>query len=137
MSNERSVKAIANLEQLYEVLSLYGTEQYVSFDLGMLSKYHYYTGIIFKVYTYGIGDAIVKGGRYDTLLSYFGKKAPAVGFAAVVDDILEAFSRQKIEIPLPDGKEVLYYSEDNFPDVLKQAQELRSRGVLVEMRRKD
>lgn len=137
VSNERSVKAIANLEQLYEVLSLYGTEQYVSFDLGMLSKYHYYTGIIFKVYTYGIGDAIVKGGRYDTLLSYFGKKAPAVGFAAVVDDILEAFSRQKIEIPLPDGKEVLYYSEDNFPDVLKQAQELRSRGVLVEMRRKD
>lgn len=61
----------------------------------MLSKYRYYTGVIFKVYTYGIGDAIVKGGRYDTLISYFGKQAPAVGFAAVVDDILEAFPDRK------------------------------------------
>ncbi|MFR3755581.1 MAG: ATP phosphoribosyltransferase regulatory subunit [Enterocloster sp.] len=32
--------------------------------LGMLSRYHYYTGIIFKAYTYGTGDYIVTGGRY-------------------------------------------------------------------------
>ena len=137
VSNERVKKAIDNLEQLYQVLTLYGVEKYVSFDLGMLSKYHYYTGIIFKVYTYGIGDAIVKGGRYDTLLSYFGKKAPAVGFAAVVDDILEAFSRQKIQIPVPAGKEIMYYTKDTFPKILKQAQEKRKKGLLVEMRRKD
>ena len=116
---------------------MYGTEKYISFDLGMLSKYRYYTGVIFKVYTYGIGDAIVKGGRYDTLISYFGKQAPAVGFAAVVDDILEAFSRQKIAMELPEGKEILTYTESNFPEVLKKAEELRKQGRLVEMRRKD
>jgi len=33
--------------------------------------------VIFKGYTYGVGDAIVTGGRYDKLLSYFGKNAPA------------------------------------------------------------
>ncbi|MGN1147889.1 MAG: ATP phosphoribosyltransferase regulatory subunit [Lachnospiraceae bacterium] len=135
--NERSVKAIEHLEKLYEVLSLYGTERYVSFDLGMLSKYRYYTGIIFKAYTYGIGDAIVKGGRYDSLLHHFGKDAPAIGFAAVVDDILEALSRQKVEITLPAPKKVLTYTQEDYPQVLKKAQEMRKAGILVEMVRKD
>lgn len=69
-------------ETLYEVLKAYGVSEYVSFDLGMLSKYRYYTGVIFKAYTYGVGDAIVKGGRYDRLLQQFGKEAPAIGFCA-------------------------------------------------------
>lgn len=137
VKNARSIKAIENLENLYEVLSLYGTEQYISFDLSMLSKFNYYTGIIFKVYTYGIGDAIVKGGRYDNLLSHFGKNASAVGFAAVVDDILEALSRQKIEVELPPCKEIMFYNEKNYADVLKEAQKKREEGILVEMRRKE
>lgn len=135
--NKRAQDAIARLERLYEVLKLYGNEKYISFDLGMLSKYRYYTGIIFKAYTYGIGDAIAKGGRYDALLSHFGKEAPAVGFVAVVDDILEALSRQKVEISLPDGKQILTYTEENYAEVLKKAQDLRRSGVAVEMRRKE
>lgn len=137
LHNERSKKAIERLERLYEVLTLYGTEEYVSFDLGMLSKYRYYTGIIFKAYTNGVGDAIVKGGRYDTLLQYFGKSAPAVGFAVVVDDLLEAITQQKIELPLPEEKKILYYSDTNYKNVLKKAQELRKSGKPVEMVRKE
>lgn len=137
VDNPRSIKAIERLEQLYEVLSLYGTEQYVSFDLGMLSKYRYYTGIIFKAFTYGIGGAIVKGGRYDSLLHHFGKEAPAVGFAAVVDDILEALSRQHVEIPLSSEKKVLTYTPETFEQVLEKAQELRREGFAVEMTGKE
>lgn len=137
VQNERSKKAIEHLENLYEVLCLYGTESYVSFDLGMLSKYRYYTGIIFKAYTYGIGDAIVKGGRYDALLEHFGKQAPAIGFAAVVDDILEALSRQKVAILLPKEKKVLYYTNADYAQVLKQAQQMRKEGIAVEMVRKE
>ena len=95
MSNERSLQAVERLEELYRVLCEYGVERYVSFDLGLLSKYHYYTGVIFKAYTYGVGDAVAKGGRYDNLLKYFGKEAPAIGFVIVVDDLLEALARQK------------------------------------------
>ncbi len=80
MDNERSLQAVERLEELYEVLCQYGVEKYVSFDLGLLSKYNYYTGIVFKAYTYGVGDAVAKGGRYDSLLDYFGKEAAAVGF---------------------------------------------------------
>ena len=31
-------------------------DKYISFDLGMLGNYRYYTGIIFKGYTYGTGQ---------------------------------------------------------------------------------
>ena len=80
-SNLRAVRAIERLEKIQEILDSYGLGDYVSYDLGMLSKYSYYTGIIFKAYTYGTGDYIVAGGRYDKLLEQFGKNAPAVGFA--------------------------------------------------------
>ena len=35
----------------------------VSFELGTISNYQYCTGIIFAGYTFGSGEAIVKGGR--------------------------------------------------------------------------
>lgn len=133
VKNPRSLEAVARLERLYELLELYGTAQYVAFDLGMLSKYHYYTGVIFKAYTYGIGDALVKGGRYDSLLRQFGKEAPAVGFVVVIDDLLEALSRQKVEPKLRPGRETLYYTPDNFAEKLSQARTLRGNGRAVEL----
>ena len=136
VTNERSIHAIERLEQLQEVLKLYGVEQYVSFDLGMLSKYHYYTGIIFKAYTYGIGNALVKGGRYDNLLNQFGKDAPAVGFVIVIDDLLEALSRQKVDIPLSAEKQKILYTESDFPEKLAHVMELRRQGIAVELVRK-
>lgn len=131
--NKRSLDAIERLEKLYEVLKLYEVEDYISFDLGMLNKYHYYTGVIFRAYTYGVGDAVVKGGRYDALLSHFGKEAPAIGFVIVIDDILEALSRQKVEILLPPPKQVIAYTEENFPEKLKEARELRKQGQAAEL----
>lgn len=133
VTNERSIKAIERLEKLYEVLKLYGVEQYVSFDLGMLSKYHYYTGIIFKAYTYGIGDALVKGGRYNNLLKQFGKEAPAVGFVIVIDDLLEALSRQKVALSGAPVKQRIYFTEDNYSEKLQTAITLRKNGVIVEL----
>lgn len=136
-NHARSLAAIDRLEQVYEVLKLYGVEEYVSFDLGMLSKYNYYTGIIFKAYTYGIGDAIVKGGRYDSLLSRFGKEAPAIGCAVVIDDVMEALKRQGIRVPIEETKQVLTYHSDNFKQMLQQASRLREKGVAVELRPAD
>ena len=46
--NPRCQAAIARLEEVYEVLKLYGYEKYVSFDLGMVNHFDYYTGIIFR-----------------------------------------------------------------------------------------
>ncbi len=127
--NERSLQAVLRLEKLYQVLCSYGVEKYVSFDLGMLSKYNYYTGVIFKVYTYGVGDAIAKGGRYDRLLGYFGKEAPAIGFVVVIDDLLLALERQKGTFLTEDDFKVLYYTPDNYEVKLSEAKGLRRSGV--------
>lgn len=131
--NPRSLKAIDRLFKLYQVLCLYGVEKYVSFDLGMLSKYHYYTGVIFKVYTYGVGEPIVKGGRYDHLLGYFGKESPAIGFAVVVDDLMLALGRQKTEKKAADEIICLSYSSDNYESRLSKARGLRKNGRKVSL----
>lgn len=129
--NPRSRKAVERLEKLYSLLEQYGVQEYVSFDLGMLSKYRYYTGVIFKAYTYGVGEAVVKGGRYDRLLGQFGKDAPAVGFVMVVDSILDALSRQEIELPVPQKPQEIRYTQENYVESLAQAQALRSQGTAV------
>lgn len=95
VDNERSKNAIHRIKELYKELENKGISNYISFDMGLLSKYNYYTGIIFKAFAYGMGDAIAKGGRYDNLLGYFGKEAPAIGFAIVVDDLLTAITNVK------------------------------------------
>lgn len=133
VNNERSLQAVERLEELYQVLCEYGVEKYVSFDLGLLSKYRYYTGVIFKAYTYGVGDAVAKGGRYNSLLKYFGKDAPAIGFVIVVDDLLEALSRQKRK-PQPAAEGILIiYEEGRFRDALEKAAALRADGVPTEL----
>lgn len=133
VSNKRSRHAVERLEQVYRTLVDYGVEKYISFDLGMLSKYNYYTGIIFKGYTYGVGDAIVKGGRYDRLLSRFGKESAAIGFVIVVDDLLSAMGRQDVVISGVETPVKLYYTEDNFREKLREAKRMRSAGKKVEL----
>ncbi|MDD6202510.1 MAG: ATP phosphoribosyltransferase regulatory subunit [Lachnospiraceae bacterium] len=137
VNNERSLKAVKRLRELYDVLQLYGIEKYVSFDFGMLSKYQYYTGMIFKVYTYGVGDAIVKGGRYDSLLQKFGKDAPAVGFVILIDDLMQALSRQNTTVSLQNKRVVVVYEKEAFQKALTFAKERRNMGYTVEMIQKE
>ena len=132
VKNVRSLQAIARLEKLKKRLEQYGVAEYITFDLGMLSKYQYYTGVVFKAYTYGIGDAVVKGGRYDNLLRKFGKDTAAIGFVIVIDDLLEALSRQKVVIDVLASGQILYYragDETDYLAKLAEAAKLRKKGI--------
>jgi ATP phosphoribosyltransferase regulatory subunit HisZ len=84
--------AMSQLEKIKPFL-----EKYVSFDLSMLSQYQYYTGIIFQGYTYGSGEPLIKGGRYDKLLEHFMRPAPAIGFALVMEQVMNALNRHDID----------------------------------------
>ncbi len=77
--------ALSYLDEIHQLLEKKGRSSYVTYELGLISPYKYYTGIIFYGYTYDVGEPVVKGGRYDKLLGYFGKDADAVGFAVSVD----------------------------------------------------
>ena len=130
-----AIKAVERLEEIYEILKIYGYEKYVSFDFGMLSKFQYYTGIIFQAYTYGTGEPVVKGGRYNNLLKHFGKPAASIGFGITVDNLLMALSRQKISLPEKKAPVILTYTEANRREAILEAQKLRSEGTAVALRR--
>ncbi|WP_394923055.1 ATP phosphoribosyltransferase regulatory subunit [uncultured Robinsoniella sp.] len=132
-SNPGALKAIARLEELYGILKYYGVEKYVSFDLGMISKYMYYTGIIFRGYTFGTGDAIVKGGRYDNMMGRFGKDAPSIGFVVVVDQLLTALSRQKIDVPAEQVNRLILYKKEQRKEAITLAKHLRIENNYVEL----
>lgn len=125
--NQRSRNAIMHLKQVYELLKVYGVDQYISFDLAMVSKYNYYTGIIFSAYTYQAGSAIAKGGRYDNLLEKFGKPAPATGFVVMIDDLVSALTRQKCCPALENNTILLVYTDD-FDKAVAEARTYRAQN---------
>lgn len=130
-------EALDRLEALDHVCKIYGVDGYVTYEMGMMSNYSYYTGIIFAGYTLGTGEAIVKGGRYDKLLPYFGKDSASIGFAFTVDQIMNALSRQKIAIPLEYNNILIVYDEEQRQEAIKKAEELREKAGQVEIIRKD
>ena len=132
-TNEISLAAIERLEKLYSILEKYDVTKYISFDLGMLGNYKYYTGIIFKAYTYGTGDAIVTGGRYDKLIKQFGKDSAAIGFGIYVDRLLFALNSQKVEFEDASDFEVIIYEQDKRDEAIELAMKLRSEGVSVDL----
>lgn len=125
--------ALSYLQELYELLEVYDVTKYVSFELGLISSYSYYTGILFSGYTLGSGEPIVKGGRYDGLLSYFGKEAPAIGFALMVDQLLLALERQKIAISAGQEAEIILYTPQQRKIAATTAEELRNAGKIVRL----
>lgn len=137
VSNETSKRAIRKLRKVYRMLEIYGLEQYISFDLGMLSRHNYYTGVIFKAYTYGTGDAVLKGGRYDNLIEQFGKKAPSVGFAIVLDNLMMAMERQKIEMEADAADMLIVYEEDAMEAAIPAAVDYRKENKTVILEKRD
>ncbi len=131
------LRALERLERLQQALLAYGVEKYVAVEPGMLSSYHYYTGIIFAGYTFGSGEPIVKGGRYDGLLGHFGKDAPAIGFAVVIDQLLAALSRQKVKIPVESDETLVVYPADRQEEAIRRAVAMRKEGCCVSMVRKE
>ena len=134
--NSETLEAVKRLESIYEILVSYEVDKYVTFDFSMHGTYGYYTGIIFRGYTYGTGDAIVKGGRYDTLLEKFGKASPSVGFVIVVDELMSAFARQKVEIPCEYKTTYILYDEDRHSEAISLAKDFRKNGKQTELARK-
>lgn len=134
--NHKTIEAVKRLEELYQLLVAYGVDQYITFDLSMRGNYDYYTGIIFRGYTYGTGDAIVKGGRYDHLMEKFGKESPSIGFVIIVDELMNAFARQKLEIPYKLKNTLILYDENRQAEAIKLAKEFRNSGKRTELTKK-
>lgn len=127
--NATSKSALENLRRIYELLCLYGFEKYISIDLGMLQSIDYYTGSIFKCYTHGVGFPVCAGGRYDNLMSKFGKDAGAVGVALGINRIMSALGHKEEE-GYPSS--LIFAEKDAEGLCYEVASNLRINGCLVE-----
>lgn len=129
--NSQCIEAIDRLTKLYELLKITGKDKYISFDLGALSNHTYYTGIIFHAYTFGTGEPVINGGRYDKLLGQFGCDKASIGFSITVDILMSALMRQNIEIPVDIRGTLLVYDGDNLVNAIDCANRMRQAGMPV------
>ena len=131
VSNETSLKALANLSEVYDALCKMGYSKYITLDLGMLHKLGYYSGVVFRGLTSELGFPVLSGGRYDTLLGEFGEPAPAIGFAMGIKRILITLERQGRLDEQTEEYTVIASDMDSIVQANTHADKLRKQGEKV------
>lgn len=94
------------LRELYAELDAAGYGQSLQFDLGLIHQIDYYTGVVFRGYVEGVGSPVLSGGRYDNLVSHFGRRAEASGFAVDVDALGSCMA-----VHVPELRRLIHYEE--------------------------
>lgn len=130
---ERATNAIINIKAVLEILEDRNLAQYVSIDLGMVQSMNYYTGIVFRGYTYGVGFPILSGGRYDQLVAKFGKECEATGFSLGINMALMALERQKKLLNPDDGGCLITYEQSARKLASNLCREFIEQGILAEL----
>ncbi len=132
-NNERSRRALDNLTEIYRLLEIYGVADKITFDLGLIRDFEYYTGMVFEAYSHGVGYSLAGGGRYDNMLKDFGAECPATGFALGIERILDARKFQGVADDSTAKDFYLSYAEGQEYLAIKKAAELRAAKKVVEV----
>lgn len=133
--SEACLNAVNNIREVYDILCDFGYEQYLSIDFGILNNFNYYSGIIFRGISDGIGAPILSGGRYDELLREFGMDAPATGFAMGIKELLVVLEQKDKLVSRSEKTIVICAKPSDRKQAFVFAQELRKKGrcVILEM----
>ena len=92
----------------------------------MVPRANYYTGIIFKGYLNGIGDTVLNGGRYDSLIGAYGRNLDAIGFSVNIDLLTEGIKELDKNL-----KFIISYGENTILRAMKEGNLLRKRGIRI------
>ena len=133
VKNNKSKLALENLLDIYDILKDYKVEKYINIDLGMVQSINYYTGMVFKGLTHGVGSTICGGGRYDNLTGEFGDAMPATGGAIGVNRLMLALNRQNIKSELPETDILIRYTAAQRKSAIHIAEALRKKNMIVEI----
>ncbi|WP_207634153.1 ATP phosphoribosyltransferase regulatory subunit [Halalkalibacter urbisdiaboli] len=128
VQTEQGEVALAELNQLWEVLESYGIDEYVKFDLNLVLHMSYYTGTVFEGYGGDrLGVPLCSGGRYDELLEKFNRPAQATGFGVRLDLLVEAIGKtvERRE------KTCIIFSKDHRQEAIALATDKRANGEVV------
>jgi ATP phosphoribosyltransferase regulatory subunit len=93
-----AAEALRGMREVHELLAP-AVARRIIFDLGLVRSLGYYTGAVFQVYDPAYGVPLGSGGRYDDLLSSFGRAMPAVGFALNVERLHIALTAEEQDSP--------------------------------------
>ena len=85
-------KIFAEIRDIQRILSEYNLADKLIFDLSLVGRHKYYTGIIFNIYVQGSPYKIASGGRYDGLIGSFGRDLSATGMAIDVVELAKICS---------------------------------------------
>lgn len=130
------VQALDRLANVYQVLCETGFQETIVLDLGEFRGFDYYDGIVFDVFTDGIGVELGGGGRYDHLIGRFGRNLPSTGFALSVDRLFRGLNLSGRMQPV--GQEVLVVAPLAMPTrLVSVAQQLRRAGIRTVQRALD
>ncbi len=122
------VEALDRLANVYRLLCASGFQEAVVLDLGEFRGFDYYDGIVFDVFTDGIGVELGGGGRYDHLIGRFGRNLPSTGFALSVDRLFRGLNLSDRAKSV--GPEVLVVAPRGISTRLVSiAQQLRQAGI--------
>jgi ATP phosphoribosyltransferase regulatory subunit len=133
VKNPISQAAIDNLADIYGLLQNYGIDRYVTFDLGIIRDFEYYTGMVFEAYTSGLGYPICGGGRYDRMAGSFGREQPATGFALGIERVLMALERQGMAVAPTPQSIFVGWAAGKLAEAIAEVRRLRAAGELVEL----
>ena len=134
VTDETAKEVLNYLREVLDCLDEYGVLKYITVDPGLIGSIDYYTGIIFKGYTYEVGFPIISGGRYDNVVAKFGKEAEAVGFSLSITLAVTALIRQDAEMPDPAPDAIVGYDrniEGARASAIALAQTMRADGSKV------
>lgn len=129
----KAMQALEYLKKVLEILEDWGLCKFVSIDLGMVQSMNYYTGIVFRGFTYGVGFPVLSGGRYDNLLQRFGRDCPATGFSLGVNMIMMALERQRKLPELPGGGTYIMYKALGRKKAFALFNEIMEKGMVAEL----
>ncbi|MBQ4096017.1 MAG: ATP phosphoribosyltransferase regulatory subunit [Oscillospiraceae bacterium] len=132
VANDKIQTILDNLREFYNSLQKLGLGDKLSVDLGIVNRTDYYTGIVFKGYLSGVGEAVLQGGRYNKLISEFGYDVPATGFAINVN-LVAALVRKLSLSPVSKAPDAVIFAEHGYCiDAITYAMELAQKGLVAE-----
>ena len=127
---EKMQDTLDYLMDVYSILKMYGLEQYIVMDLGLINHMGYYSGVIFQGYVEKFGKPVLMGGRYDELGNEFGARLPAIGFACEIESLVKATDSREVTSRFPIDVKITY-ADSQLEQAIAIANELRERNYSV------
>ncbi len=130
--NAEAIEALDYIKKLYGALASSGYADNIMIDLGLVHKIDYYTGVVFRGYIEGAGEAVLSGGRYDNLINHFGYNAVATGFAINVGLCADTIIKNMKEEVRVGADYLIFFEADGFKYADEYKTELDKKGFTSE-----